>query len=141
MNNKEIRKNKEISVNFELLEKFYPGLFKLIDNSIILSDGNISSDPVDVNNDMHEDSSISMRVFGNMFWIKLNSIGSTIYGSLYMDYDFKLSTESCMGLYKHGIEIYYSNSSKEGDDIEIYNRKNIQMTYNRNNTIQNIINE
>lgn len=133
-------KNKEISVKFELMEKFYPGLFKLIDNSIILSDGNISSDPLDVNNDIPEDSSIiRMRVFGNMFWINLSSIGSTIYGSLYMDYDFKLSPESCMGLYKHGIEIYYSINSKEGDEIEIYNRKNIQMTYNRKNTIQNII--
>lgn len=121
---------------FDTIEGFYPGLVVLRDKMLYLSDSSISEENLE-----YVIITDSIRLIGDEFSMSLygkDKHGNT--GTLRMEYDFELSEQSCMDLFKYNLMIYYkeADASKANQfGYVIYDRVSIE----RNYTIKNIINE
>lgn len=117
-------------------KNFYPGLFGYNKGELCLSDKNISSGLLVIDSVLDNKRVV---IKGDDFRMVLPVVGNGV-GYLYMDYDFGIPIDSCMGLYDHNIEIYYMDKNQDPHTVPEYiqyDRKEITRKY----TIKNIINE
>lgn len=118
---------------YELIDGLFPGLVELDLTSITLVDERLGDYALEIYVRPDKNKNIYITMYGNKMWMKLEVRGQHCCGALYMEYDFNLSPESCMGLYKHNILIFYMMEDKITN--KMYDRVGIERAY----TIRNII--
>lgn len=118
---------------YNTIESFYPGLIVLRDNLLYLNvdEGSLGSDSLE-----HRILPNSIKLIGDYFMMTLHCETRDVRKDrISMEYDFGLSDEVCMSLYKHDISIYHSDSGP--GPMMKYDRVAIERRW----TIKNIINE
>lgn len=123
---------------FKIIEEYFPGLLQVDNGHVFFTDRSISAVPLELGS--------LRRVSGKPLTISIMGTKCIMYlvfrkghdiakSAFSMHYDFGLSIESCMGLYRYDIVISYQNP----DDKLLrtyYDRQSIE----RQATINNIIN-
>lgn len=114
---------------YVFMEQFFPGLVRYDNYKFYLSDATVSEYSITY---QESTSDGPIRFYGTDFEIMIYLSSGRAYGHFYMDYDFGLSVDSCMGFYKHDMVIYALNDQ----NVFIpYDRESIE----RRHTIENII--
>lgn len=127
------------STLYDTVDGYYPGLLALHDEILYLSDQTISSLPL---NYKLRGNSIQLIGFDfdiSLYFDNINFLDGASAGGMYMKYDFGLSDQSCINLYKHNFTISYTDKDSpkaNGFGNVEYDRQVIE----RRHTINNIIN-
>lgn len=129
-----ISKNEKI---FLFLKERYSDIIYSLDGKLYLKDRNITTDPFTCSiwegNDPNE---YNIHIFANKFTMQLYNSNNGHKGSFHMKYDFNLSVESCLGLYRYNIDIMYGGMDLKSIPA-VYDRVSIE----RQRAIENIIND
>lgn len=124
---------------YNVIESIYPGLVQLDKGVMYFSDTTISDKPLE-----YYSKTPDMNYINNQTGVSLYGKGLTLIlfsykseGVLWMEYDFGLSMESCVGLYEHNIHICFTSINEDGQNsMTHYDRQAIEREY----AIKNIIN-
>lgn len=126
---------------YEIIDKDYPGLIQFGDGLMYFSDQSISKSSLSY---YTSEPDINYIISGSGFtlygeYLTLVLFNYKASGTLLMDYDLKLSNETCMGLYEYNIHICYNANDTKWDEHHkyiAYDRQAIEREY----VIKDIIN-